>query len=147
MVARMRIALALVEYRAGNLEESLEWSGNSEEFNVDYLTSLALLLQSMAEFRLGKTDEARQMLLQATELMPPGFRSSGRSGYDGPFPLPSQMVHSDSLFAEILRREAEATIVDKEQPVDDSPPDKRATRPVGPIFSPTEILTSDDDPY
>ena len=109
MVARGRIALALVEYRAGNLEESLEWSGKSKEFNVNYITSLALLLQSMVEFRRGKTDEARQTLAQVAELMP-RFGSPGRSRYDGPFPLPSQMVIADLLFWELLRREAAALI-------------------------------------
>ena len=74
--AWLQLTKAMVEYRAGNVEACLDWTLKSRANNPKvsfgdrrYPYGSALALAAMSHHRLGRRDEARQALAEATGLM------------------------------------------------------------------------------
>jgi tetratricopeptide (TPR) repeat protein len=100
---------ALIAYREGNYEKSVDWTKEMPEFKTQS-GALALVVRALAEQRLGQVDQARETLAQAETVIPPELRGLGAEGYVGPLPASPGSVGHDWLAPEILRREAEKLI-------------------------------------
>jgi tetratricopeptide (TPR) repeat protein len=110
----------LVAYRAGDFEQAVGWTRKSKEIAdsmpegfAEYrgrCMALALLARTLAEHRLGRSEDARRSFQEATALLPTELKGLGTSGYRGKLPVEGTNVDRDWLIAEVLRREAEGLL-------------------------------------
>jgi len=102
--AWFRLARGMAEYRGDNLRAAVEWLDKAlaAQSKNGYCDAPAHLLLAMARHRLGETDEARQALQTAVELMEQFPKLDGGDLGDG---------WHDWLVCQILRREAESVVL------------------------------------
>ena len=94
---------ALYAYRAGNAEGAIDWAQKCIEISVnDEQRALVLAVQSLSQQKLGQSDAARESLAQATALIDAALTEFRRN--------PQLLDWQDWLIADILRREAVATV-------------------------------------
>ncbi|MCL4206748.1 MAG: protein kinase [Pirellulaceae bacterium] len=110
-------ACALSSYRAGEPQQALRWAQKLDDSPTFQSGALALVVRSMAEYRLGQTDQARRTLAEVTESIPVPLRTLGTDQYDGVLPVPDSVIAHDWLIPEILRREAERLILTPDEPL------------------------------
>jgi tetratricopeptide (TPR) repeat protein len=115
----------LASYREGKYDEAIAWTKKHPDLQ-GLSGALALLVRAMAEYELGQTDQAKQTLSQAEDLIPVSLRTLGNADYAGPLPAPASDASHDWLAPEILRREAKSLIGDISQPKESGP----TTKPV-----------------
>ena len=101
-----RASSALIAYRTGEFEESLEWSKNVSPDSLPEIRGLANSVQAMAHYALGNHQEARRALQEAESLIPEDLRELGTDAWNGTLPLPRRAANPDWYIAEILRQEA-----------------------------------------
>lgn len=99
----------LISYREGKPAEALAWVKKMPPLNA-ISVAIALTVRALAEFELGKKEEAAKSLAAAQALIPIELRTLGTDAYTGSLPVPQDVINPDWLFAEILRREAHAKI-------------------------------------
>ena len=104
-----RFAEGLYHYRCGRFAEALGACGKSLERSAPYPLHLVLLLamnhyvEAMSLHQLGKAEEARKAMAEASRLLDESPSKVDRSWYDW-------------LHCRILRREAEALIESAKEP-------------------------------
>lgn len=102
---------ALASYREGNAREAIAWADKlTDPASIPVATALVLTVRALAEHRLGRSDEARQTLARASDLIPAELRTLGSDDYRGPLPVALETISHDWLIPEILRREASALL-------------------------------------
>jgi WD40 repeat protein/serine/threonine protein kinase/tetratricopeptide (TPR) repeat protein len=100
-----QLAKGMAEYRAGHFEQSTEWLRKSQKSPYSSqgpFKALAGLFLSMAQQRLGRADEARQALKQATGLIDAELQNWK--------PDAANMGNHDWFMAIIVRKEAAALL-------------------------------------
>jgi WD40 repeat protein/tetratricopeptide (TPR) repeat protein len=100
--------LGLIAYRDGKFQQAADHTARSLAINNRRGPdgALALLVQAMAQQQLKQADLARQTLAEATALIPEELATLGSPEFKGSLPVNSNVVGSDWLIAEVLRREA-----------------------------------------
>jgi serine/threonine protein kinase/tetratricopeptide (TPR) repeat protein len=101
----------LAAYRAGDFQQAERWAVRSVEKAQGSLSApLALLVRALAEHQLGRQDKAQRSFAEASAMIPGELRMLGTNEYVGTLPVNAYAVYADLLIAEVLRREAEATL-------------------------------------
>jgi serine/threonine protein kinase/tetratricopeptide (TPR) repeat protein len=121
--------MALIAYRDGRFEQAVADGGKSLAVNNRRGPdgALALLVVAMAQHQLRQAESARQLLTEATALIPYDLATLGSPEFQGTLPVSPDAVGSDWLIAEVLRREAALLIHGNTR----RPPDAAALRSRG----------------
>ncbi len=104
---------ALLSYRAGDFEKAIEWTRHSHDaggYHPHAIRRFMLSVRAMAEFQLGRKDDARATLADADPELPTILRTLGTDSHTGPNLISEPLADYMSLSSVILFREAEALL-------------------------------------
>ncbi len=104
---------ALAALRLGEPEEAIRWAQDALKEPVakdDPLRALSHVILALARIELGDTSAARDELATVTEVIDATLPKSEDGQVDPRFVMRSQKLRHEWLIAEILRREAEASL-------------------------------------